>query len=150
MAKDTAVLLDWLEQDPEMIQQIGYGSPKEVVDSITKIFMSANSTIVAAENGTGELIGWVAATNAQADGSANVHIGISPQHRGKGARLMREGLRFAFENLGLKILIAAVPKGRDRVETFNRRFGFTEPDAKILFLTKTKWEERDGGRRGSN
>lgn len=141
---DTETLLGWLEDDPEMAEQIGFGNPVQLVNAITMILQSPNSGLFAATNGTGEVVGYVAATNAQQDGSASVHIGVAPKHRGKGFALMREGLRFAYEDLGLKTLIAAVPEGREEIERFDKHFGFREPDAKILVMTRQQWEERNG------
>ena len=143
-ADDTMQVLEWFEKDPDMVQQVDCKSPAEAVHWITWIMSSANSALFGVRNGTDELIGYVAATNAQADGSCHAHIGVSPEHRGKGLRVMKEGLAFAFEKLGLSMLIAAVPEGRDDVEKFDKRFGFIEPDAKILVLTRGAWEQRNG------
>lgn len=143
---DTGELLGWLEQDPGMIKDMGFRTPVQIVNVITEIFLAPNSAILAAELGE-DLVGFVAATNAQADGSVNVHIGVAPQHRGVGPRLMREGLRTAFEDLDFKTLITAIPNGDSgreaRVVAFDKRFGFVEPNAKILILTRARWEERN-------
>ena len=143
-ADDTETMLQWFIDDPDMIEQVGQDSVVDIVKAVTMIMQSPNSAIMAAENGTGELLGYVSATNAQVDGSANVHIGVAPHRRGKGIALMRRGLEYAFEELGLETLIAAVPEGRPEIEKFDKHFGFREPDAKILMLTRGEWEKRNG------
>jgi RimJ/RimL family protein N-acetyltransferase len=140
----TMEALTWFEDDPEMVAQIGFESPEELVNGITKMMLTQNDAICAAIEPDGALVGYVAATNIQQTGWANVHIGVAPKHRGKGIQLMREGLQLAFNKLGLNYLTAAVPRGRPKVERFHRHFGFTEPEAKILILSKTSWEERNG------
>ncbi len=59
---------------------------------------------------------------------------------------MNAGIAAAFNGLGLKTLIAMInddARGR-AIERWDRRFGFTEPAARILTLTKERWEQRDG------
>jgi RimJ/RimL family protein N-acetyltransferase len=144
-ADDTLEIIKWFEKSPEMVQQVGCKDVGEAIEWITRIMQSSNSKLFGARNGGEELIGYVAATNAQADGSCHAHIGVSPDHRGKGTGVMRDGLAFAFEELGMKMLIAAVPLDRPDVEKFDKHFGFVEPDAKILLLTRGAWEQRKNG-----
>ena len=143
--EDTVVLLGWIEEWPEFMEYVGQTDKAEMVDTITKGMFAPNAAILAAME-DGELMGYLAAMNAQPDGSAMVQFGLPKEHRGRGKDLMRVGLEYAFERLGLQTLIAAVPltkRGRV-IERFDRRFGFKGHNVKILTLSKSDWESQNG------
>jgi len=144
--QDTNTLLDWVDADPQMLEQVGFETQTELVEFVNRCLNAGNCLVLAGEI-EGELMGYLAAVGINQDGSANMHIGVSPEHRGRGKELMELGIKTAFD-LGFQTLIAAV--NRDRrgrvIERWDRQFGFQEPDAKILVLTKTRWESRNGKR----
>ena len=135
----------WVEKHPEMAGHVGLdsNSPFEVYKTFNKMLMDANSAVFAVDAGGG-LLGYLAVTSVMPDGSAHVHAGVDPDRRGRGGLMMKRGLRFAFEQLGLKRLVAVVPPGRDEIERLDKALGFVEPEGKVLFLDRERWANGRG------
>lgn len=145
--EDTTTLLGWVDEWPEMLEYIGHESVADLIEKVTSAMLATNAVLLMGED-EGDPIGYVAAFNAQPDGSAMVQIGMPKHHRGRGNDLMQAALETAFGSLGLQTLIAAVPRTKRGkiVERFDRKFGFKGHDVKILTLTKGDWEKRNGRR----
>lgn len=133
---DTLRALVWVEGCPQMALEAGLDdtSPHTVYGMFNNMMLDPNSRVFAVDS-RGTLLGYIGVTASIRDGSAQVHVGCDPKRRGLGGLMIRRGIRFVFNELGLNRLIAVVRPGSE-VEGIVRRLGFTEPQGTVLVLDR--------------
>jgi RimJ/RimL family protein N-acetyltransferase len=138
--RDTERLLTWVDEDPDIFASLGMENPDRalLIQAMTAAMVSPHWGIYAAENGTGKAIACLG-LNSTGDGTALVHMWLSPRHRGRGYWVGKAGLDYAFNTLGLKSVIGVVPKTNDLALELDMKLGFEPIDAHFLQLTREQF-----------
>ena len=76
-------------------------------------------------------------------GKYKIHVNVVPEHRGKAETLAKEALKYAFEELGAKEVIAEIPRNYGEVYGFALKFmkdvGFSDGNH-LMSLRVEEWD----------
>ncbi len=148
-ADDTAELVQWAQQKPEMFAAFGVENPSEadVYAAAASALITPTTLWMAIENRGQELCGLGVLTHISADGSGRAHLVAGPKYHGTGYGMLITALRYAFEVLRVETLQVLMPRDNPLAKRLDLFAGFTELPIDLLQLTAEDWKRRTKRRR---
>jgi len=144
---DVETVAAWVDADPSILANLRFpeGSTSFALRNFLVAHMARQDCWwVMARRGADDIAA-VGATDIKPDGSAHVHVVVSPKHRGGRtlASVLAPALDIAFNQMGLTALLGVIVNGNRQGLAVAKKLGFQDMGLTTTMLTRTDYLERE-------